>query len=215
MHRFALPLLFSIACASQAAFAQQPRAFVGGGMIVSSQSTDPICQQGSGCARPALGGTTWGFAADLGWFVGPTLSVGAELSVPQRLETVQQTAIPNERIERRHRDAVVSGVVKVHTPTFGAMRFAVVGGGGLVQESTSSRSTSAPFGSTIFPPFGPETTESSWRFGVVAGADLDVIAGPHFSIAPQLRVHVIDRATNNSLGLASLVWRPAVVARAR
>jgi hypothetical protein len=68
---------------------------------------------------------------------------------------------------------------------------------------------------TTFPPFGPETTESNWRFGVVAGADLDVIAGRHFSITPQLRVHLIDRGMNNSLGLAAVVWRPAVVARAR
>src|SRR5262245_42745732 len=107
MRHAPLTLLVSIVCASSVAFAQEARGYAGGGAMLSAQGANPICQNGSGCPRPAIGGTAWGIVAEIGGRVAPAISVGAEVSVPGRLETVQQTAISNQRTDQRHRDATI------------------------------------------------------------------------------------------------------------
>jgi hypothetical protein len=205
--------LFVMVSWSSSTAAQPPRTYVGGGLMLSTQKAATPCVSGSGCARPGIGGSAWGVIGEIGRFVSPAMSVGVEISVPQRFETIQATSIPNERIDNRHRDLTISGLLHGYTPRTGSVRAALVGGGGFVHENTIQRFADAPFGSSSFGPYGPDATKSRWIFAATAGADVAIDLGPHVSVVPQIRVHVVSRANLSFLG--KIVSRPAVVLRAR
>jgi hypothetical protein len=204
---------------SAVAAGQEARTYVGGSFMWSTQ--DPAAAaacQSSGCAKPGVGGSAWGVTGELGWFVQPAVSVAAEISVPARFETIQASAIPNQVYDNNYRDLAVSGLVHFHAPTLGRIRVALVGGGGLVQESVEYRTAEAPFQSPNYGPYGPEQTLTRMTWELVAGGDVELRVARHVSIVPQVRLHWIGRAaigdSTGRLALGSVVWRPAIGVRA-
>src|SRR5436190_30024 len=215
-HHSGVALLLSALMLSSAASAQEPNTFVGGAGVLSSRSSDPPCTQGSGCSQPDETGTAWGIGLEFRHNVTPAVSVGIEATIPQALETMQHTGIPNARYDVIHRDLIVSGIVGVHAPRTGVAQLAIVGGASLIQERFSKRATTAPFGSSAFPPFSDPVATQYGSFALLVGADLDLAVARHVSLAPQLRVHWIltkEQAEGIQLGLGSVVWRPAVALR--
>jgi hypothetical protein len=212
MFRSATVLLVTLGSAGITA-AQESRSYAGGSLMRSSQGTAPICGAGSGCRRPAVGGSAWGVTADVGRFVRRGLGVGLEISLPERFETIQRSAIPTERIDNHHRDLAISGVLRVPVFESGPARVAVTGGGGFVQESTVYRSASAPFNSDSFGSYGMETTTTRWTVGATAGAEAAVDITRHISVVPQIRMHLVRRSYS-PLGLATLIWQPGIGVRA-
>ena len=157
MHRVAVSLL-SVLMLSSIAFAQDQPTFAGASGSLSSRSSNPQCTQGSGCSLPDESGTAWGMGIEFRRLLTPTISVGIEASVTQAIETMQHTGIPNGRYDVAHRDVNVSGIVGFHAPRTGIAQLVVVGGAGLMQERFSVSSTTAPFGSSTFPPFSDPLT---------------------------------------------------------
>lgn len=215
MPRVALSLLCALTLSSIASAQEQPT-FVGASGILSLRSANPQCSQGSGCSLPDESGTAWGVGVEFRRLLTPIISVGIEASIPQAIATLQHTGFPNGQYDATHRDVSVSGVVGLQAPRMGLAQLVVVGGAGLLQERFSVSSTTAPFGSSTFPPFSAPLTTTRWAFALVGGADLDLAIAPHVSVAPELRVHWIlsnEEGEGVTLGLGSIVWRPAVALR--
>jgi hypothetical protein len=132
-------------------------------------------------------------------------------------------SIPTIQIDNHHRDLVFSGLFRVHIPSRGPVRLAFVGGPSVVQEDTLQRTASAPFGTTSFGPYSPDTQFTRWTLGLTVGGDLAIQVSRRVEIVPQIRLHWIPRADFSSqsdtqsarLSLGSLVARPAVGVRLR
>lgn len=217
MLRFAVAPLVALFLA-QPALAQEPRAYVGGGFMWSTQDSEAACPS-SGCPKPGVGGSALGATGELGWFASPAVSVAAEVSMPARFEAIQTSGIPNQRFDINYRDLAISGLVRLHAPALGPIRVALVGGAGVVQESADYRTADAPFGSSSYGPYGAEQTITRTTWDLVAGGDVELRLGRHVGVVPQVRVHWIGRAAigdpTGTLALGSMVWRPAVGVRAR
>jgi hypothetical protein len=212
--------ILSFAVIGPAAAWAQDSTFASGGLLFSSQGAGDETCESSGCARPPISGSSWGITAEVGHFVAQNVSVAFAVDVPSRFESFQTTAIPNVRSDNLHRETSLSGLLGVHTPRFGAVRLAVIGGGGLLQESTDYREAVAPFQSSAYGPYGPTISVSRWTFEVIAGGDAEFIVAPHVSIVPRLTVHLVDREApgdgrSGLFRLGTVVWRTAFSVRAR
>jgi hypothetical protein len=200
------------------ACSQDARGYAGAGLLWSTQNAATPCE-GSSCAKPGVGGSAPGVTAEFGWFVQPAVSLSAEISIPARFEAIQTSGIPTQRYDHNYRDLAISGLVHIQTPAIGPVRAAIVGGGGLVQESTTYRTANAPFDSSTYGPDGDEQTLTRAAWELVAGADLELQLSRRVSVVPEVRMHWISRAplgvSTGSLALGSLVWRPAIGLRAR
>jgi hypothetical protein len=166
-----------------------------------------------------LGGTAVGVSGEFGRCVTRTFSIAVEASVPARFDSVQFTAIPTSRIQSRHRDIVFSGLIHIHAPPTGPVRFAVIAGPSLIREDTLRRTAFGSFGSDVFGAPEPERSLTRWTVGVTFGADVAVQVNGHVQIVPQIRWHLIERTrlgetSGGVLGLSSLVTRPAIGVRA-
>jgi hypothetical protein len=124
--------------------------------------------------------------------------------------------------ENQHRDLVFSGLFHFHSPSAGRLRAEIVGGPSVVREDTLQR-TAFQIGPAVpitrtFGPYRPETSFTRWTIGLTGGIDLSAQIRKHLSIVPQFRMHWIQRADrtkeNGTLGLSSLVVRPAIGVRA-
>jgi hypothetical protein len=211
-------ILIGLLIAPIAASAQEST-FVGGGALFSTQGASETCES-SGCARPPISGSSWGITAELGHFVAPNVSIAFALDVPTRFESFQTTDFATERTDNLHREISLSGLSRVHTPRFGVVRLAAIGGGDLLQESTAYRVAEAPFGTSNVGPSGSEITLSRWTFEAIAGADAELIVAPHVAIVPRFTVHLVDRQAlgdgpSGLFGLGTVVWRTAFSIRAR
>ena len=142
MRRIAAALPLIALLLARPAFSQDARGYAGAGGLWSTQDAATPCQ-GSSCAKPGVGGSAFGATAELGWFALPAVSLSAEISIPARFEAIQTSGIPNQRYDNNYRDLAISGLVHIHTPAIGAVRAAIVGGGGLVQESTTYQTADA------------------------------------------------------------------------
>ena len=203
--------------------AQDARAYVGGGGMLSTQDAH---RQGSAPSLPTTGagGTTIGVTAEAGTFLTPRIALGMEIGLPRRFTSVQEIDhLRAFQYESRHREMTISGLVRVMAGFGHGVQLGVVGGGGFVQESTRQRRRDQMGPLPTFPPvFGPYSQEHSftrWTVAAVVGADVAIAITPRVAVVPQVRAHFVRRSSDPSqpgwaLGLSSIVLRPAIGVRA-
>ena len=90
----------------------------------------------------------------------------------------------------------------------------VVGGGGLVRESSRDRISLLNMQSDTYGPFSEETESTRLTIGVAGGADLATQILPHVSVVPHFRLLVIDRGEPSNGGFSGNLGLPTVVYRA-
>jgi hypothetical protein len=207
---------------TEPAGAQDSGGYVGGAAMLSTQRGH---RQGSAPSLPTTGagGTAIGVTVESGVRLTRRIAIGAELSLPRRFTSVQDTNYLRVfQHESRHRDLALSGIVRAIIGPARRVRLGLVGGGGLVQEHTRQRrrDQAGPF--PTFPPiFGPYSGTYSftrWTVAAVAGADVEIDVAPRVAIVPQLRAHFVRRNSDGTepgwvLGLNALVVRPAIGVR--
>jgi hypothetical protein len=203
--------------------AQDGRVYVGASAILSTQSSH---RQGSSPSLPTggAGGTAIGVDIEGGGLLTSRIGLGLEISLPSRFTALQETDyIRVFQQESRHRDLVLSGVVREIVVSTRRARLGVVEGIGIVQESTLQRRRDQASALPAFPPtFGPYSDEYSftrWTAAAVAGGDLEILATRHMAIVPAVRVHFIKRSSDPTepgwaLGLSSMVTRAEIGVRA-
>jgi hypothetical protein len=206
----------------QPAIAQQSRVYAGVSGFVSIQGSHV---QGSAPSLPTTGagGTTVGVGLEAGRLVTPRIGLGVEVSLPRRFTSIQETDYSRVFQQKsRHRDVVLSGVVRTAFGSSGRLRVELVAGASAVNESTEQQRRDQQGPLPTYPPvFGPYSDEYSfarWTLGALVGADVAMAIGPHVALVPQLRAHVIRRSSDPSeqewaLGLNALVLRPALSLR--
>ena len=216
-------IVVAVAATPRMVVAQDSRAYAGGSFMISWQGSVRPGESPS-FPRSGVGGTAAGGIGEIGSFRAPALGISVEVSVPLRLESIQETYyVQVVRTDNRHRDFILSGLFHVRALSAGAISAALVGGPSVVREDTLQR-TALQIGSPglitrNFGPFGPETQLTRWTVGVTGGVDVGARVTGRIEIVPQLRLHWIQRAESGSgysgfLGLGSLVVRPAVGIRA-
>jgi len=202
--------------------AQDGGVYVGGAGMLSTQGSH---RQGTAPSLPktGAGGTAIGATVEAGGLLTRRIALGVELSFPDRFTAVQQT--DHARVfqhESRHRDMIISGLVRAIAGSR-RVRLGIVGGGGVVQENTRQRRRDQVGPFPTFPPvFGPYSDEysfSRWTLAALAGADVEIMIARHVAIVPQMRVHFVRRSDDTTvpswaLGLDSVVLRPAIGVRA-
>jgi hypothetical protein len=215
-----------VSTASLSAGAQdEPRVAIGAAVIYSTQSTSALDNQVSpGFPKPGVGGSAAGLVVGTEVGATPTFGVGFELSYPARFEATQHAggAGPAFRSVDQHRDVILSGLFHFHQQRTGLAWFDGVAGVSYVKEDTITQEYIAPPGSIgPFTMNGPETSVTRNALGVTVGFDVGLQIGPHFSLVPTLRSHIVNRANagdsgagrSSTLGLANTVWRLGVGAR--
>lgn len=188
-------------------------------------STQGSHRQGSAPSLPTSGasGTGVGVAVEGGGLLTSRIGLGIEMSLPGRFTALQETDyIRVFQQESRHRDLVLSGVVREIIVSRRRARLGVVEGVGFVQESTLQRRRDQASLLPTFPPtFGPYSDEYSftrWTRGAVVGSDIEILITPHTAIVPSVRVHFIERSSDPAepgwaLGLSSVVMRAEIGVR--
>ena len=202
--------------------AQDGRTFFGAFAMVSTQGSDRL---GTAPSLPTsgAGGTAIGATFEGGRTLAPRIALGAELSLPTRFTALQETDYSRVfQQESRHRDLVLSGVVREILVSTAHVKVGVVQGIGLVQESTIQRrrdqATLLPTFPPVFGPYSDEYAFSRVTLGVLGGGDVEIAVTRHLALAPGIRIHFIRRTDDPSepgwaLGLSSVVVRAAIGAR--
>ena len=223
LHGARVALVLASVIIAAGAEAQERRGYVGGAGLVSIQDAH---RPGSSPSVPTTGasGTAFGILAEAGGFLTPDVALGAELSLPARYTSLQETDYFRVfQHESRHRDMAISGVVRVIVNPTAPVKLAIVGGGGFVQENTKQRRRDQvgliPATPPVFGPWSQEMSFTRWTAAAVAGADADFAISSHQAIVPALRIQFVPRSDDTSepgwfLGLSSIVWRPSVGVRA-
>ena len=213
-----------LVAANDIATAQNSPTFIGGSMMISSQSSPKFGNVGPSYPSSGVGGTGVGATGEIGRFLAAPISISFEFSVPNRFESVKEVNYsPSYRTDNRHRDVILSGVVGFSINNSGKTHLAFVGGPSFVREDTFQRTAfrlgpSFPY-TGDFGPFGPETRLTRWTMGIASGVGVGVDVSRHVSIVPNLRMYWISRAAlggsaSGRLGLSSFVFRPGVGVRA-
>ena len=204
---------------SRSVVAQESRFYVGGAGLLSTQGSHT---QGSSPSLPTTGagGTAIGIAVEAGGYLTHRYTLGVEVSVPRSFTSLQETDYLRAfQQESRHRDAAISGVFRAILDPARQVRVVIVGGGGLVRESTRQRRRDQVGLLPTFPPvFGPYSEEDLFTRRTVAaivGGDMEMAVASHLAIVPQMRAHFIRRSDDPSqpgwaLGLNSLVIRAGI-----
>ena len=113
---------------------QEGPTYVGASVMVSTQDSH---RQGSAPSLPTsgAGGTAIGATFEAGRMLTARIAVGAELSLPTRFTALQETDyIRVFQQESRHRDLVLSGIVREVVVPTARVQVGFVEGVGLVQE---------------------------------------------------------------------------------
>jgi hypothetical protein len=208
-----------------AAVAQDNRPYAGGGAMLSTQkSVSPAAGEGPSFPKTGIGGRAVGVSGEIGTFIARAVSLTFEVSVPARFDSVQETDHGFlSRTANQHRDIVLSGLFHLHRRPSSRVGVALVAGPSVIREDTLQREASqigsSSSGIRTVGPFGPQSPLLRWTVGVTTGADVGIRISPRLQIVPQIRVHWIDRGRHSdfrtdSLGLGSVVIRPAVAVRA-
>ena len=216
----ALAIVLGVAAVCRA---QEGPTYAGASFMVSTQDSH---RQGSAPSLPTsgAGGTAIGATFEAGRMLTTRIAVGAELSLPARFTALQETDYSRVfQQESRHRDLVLSAVVREVIVQATRVRVGIVEGVGLVQESTIQRrrdqATPLPTFPPVFGPYSDEYSFSRWTPGFSVGGDVEIGLAPHLALTPGIRVHVVKRSDDGSdpgwaLGLSAVVVRPAVGLRA-
>jgi hypothetical protein len=205
-------LLFLLTFGSAVARAQETRGYVGGAGLFSIQSPHRQVTSPS-FPTTGVGGSSFGAVVEVGRFMTPVMSISAEVSLPARFMSVQETDYSLSFLtESRYRDLIVSVLVHASTPAVGRLRLEAAAGPSCVQESSIEREAEriGPIFTSPkrFGAYGPESENTREVFGVTMGAGLVIAVSSRVRIVPEMRVHWIPRATSNAfghLGLSSWV----------
>ena len=201
---------------------QNGRTYVGVSAMVSTQGSH---RQGSAPSLPTsgAGGTAIGATFEAGRMLTRRIGAGAELSVPTRFTALQETDYSRVFQQKsRHRDLVLSGVVREVVVPTARVKVGVVEGVGLVQESTLQRrrdqATPLPTVPPVFGRYSDEYSFSRRTLGLLVGGDVEIALTLHLALAPGIRVHFVRRSDDPSepgwaLGLSSVLVRAAIGAR--
>jgi hypothetical protein len=171
-----------------------------------------------------VGGDGFGGTAEIGGFLTRRVSLGVEVSIPNRFTAVQDTGgFFGRRIESRHRDLAFSALFGWHVNRGGAAQIVVVSGPAVVREDTLQRSAYGDYSGTIFTSFGEESELGRWTVGMAAGIDIPLRVTQRVDLVPHLRAYWVQRASvtvtsrneynSFALGLGEFVWRPGVGVR--
>jgi hypothetical protein len=203
--------------------AQDRPVYIGASAMLSTQSSH---RQGSAPSLPTggAGGSAIGVVVEGGGLLTSRIGLGIEISLPSRFTALQETDYLRVfQQESRHRDLVLSGVVREIVVSKRRARLGVVEGIGFVHESTLQRRRDQAGLLPAFPPtFGPYSDEYSftrWTGAAVAGGDIEILVTSHTAIVPAVRVHFIKRSGDPgepgwALGLSSIGMRAAIGVRA-
>ncbi len=198
-----------------------------GGLLSNQAAGNPPAEPSF--PRTGVGGTAFGTSGEFTRFLTRTVGVALAASVPFRFDSLQQTEYSFvSRTESQHRDIILSALMELRLPPTGRIQVALVGGPSVIREDTLQReanqTTSGPQVTGTFGPFGPETSFGRWTGGVTGGADAAIRVGRRVQIVPEFRLHWVHRAVPGggdaiyqqsfSLGLSSIVFRPALTLRA-
>jgi hypothetical protein len=218
----ALLIMTTLTTCVSNAYSQEARGYVQLAGVVSTTVTGEIPSVPH-FSRTGLGGTAFGFAAEASFFLSRTVSIGFEASVPARFNGEQFAGeVPGIQIESRHRDILLSGVVRVDLPVGKKTRIGIETGPTFVTEDTVRREATeilAPnqISSGNFGPLGPETTVTRQTIGLVMGADTNLRMARHLDLVAQLRVYWINRDDTVSMltvmGLGRWIVQPALGVR--
>jgi hypothetical protein len=223
-HRFYLTLLLALSAATPVARAQDLPAYAGGSFMTSWQGSN-MGSDDPHLPSTGVGGTAIGFVGDVGRFLRPAMSISFEFSLPATFDSVQMIrdiSCEPARVDNVHRETVYSGLFHFHVLRAGSVHLALIAGGDVVREHTTSR-TAFGLGQCLYPtgfgPYGAPFETARWTVGGGGGVDLDIKLNRHVAIVPQLRVHVISRegpladTASGNLALSSLVIRTAIGVR--
>jgi hypothetical protein len=226
---YAMATIALISCVLQIgvdrAQAEDGRLYAGiSGLWSTQNSQDP--QQDPAFPRTTVGGSAPGAALEVGGSLTQWVSLTAEVSLPLRFESLQETDYSfSFRTENRHRDIIFSGVFHLHLPSLGPARIAFVVGPAVIREDTLQRTAyqSGIPPSTQWGAYGPETSVSRWTVGLTTGADVAFDLNAHVQLVPQLRIHFVQRVSEFNaseqdsfrLGLGNTILRPAIGVRIR
>jgi hypothetical protein len=227
MMKLACLAVLALAASKNIAAAQNLPAFTGGSVMVSSQASKQLPPAGPLRSTSGVGGTAVGFTGEIGRFLAPAVSIAFEISIPSRINRVQETSrslsLDRIRTENRHRDLLLSSLFRLHLLQNRSARVAFLAGPTVAREDTLRRNSTRPYlGSTVQSDFGPYvrgTKLSRWTMGIAYGADVSVDVNRNVSVVPDVRMYWIRRdnrlgGRNGWLGLSSFVIRPAVGIRA-
>lgn len=197
--------------------AQDSIAYAGVAVMWSTQHAVAQPAQSPDTFKPGVGGDAVGMVGAAGVYLSPRVSLGFELSVPERSKTVQElNYFEVISADNRHRDLILSGVFNFHYRTRKTVRPTLVAGFSYVREDTNRREalrTGFP-PAAVFGPYQPVPSIINNRFGVTGGADVGIYAGAHFAVVAQGRVHLITRGGSGIAGsqlyLSPVVFRFAV-----
>ncbi len=195
------------------------QSLIGGSLGVSWQPEGPPA--GGAGASPStptngIGGAGIAFGLLASAPLSPRVGLGVELSVPTRFDGVETSDAFQERLSVR--DVILSGVIRAHP---GLMPLDLVGGGSWVREdalrSLASRNTiTGSVGQ-----FSPPRQSIQDRLGLVVGADFPYVLTAHWLVMPQVRMHIVSRASKaeasagHTSGLSGYVFRPALAVVAK
>src|SRR5262249_9221900 len=119
------------------------------GVMLSAQHAVTQPAQSPDTFKPGIGGNAIGLVASAGAHLSPRVSLGFELSVPARTETVQEmNYFQIIRADNRYRDLILSGIFNFHDGTGKTVRPTIVAGLSYVREDTNRREAVRP----VFPP---------------------------------------------------------------
>jgi hypothetical protein len=171
-----------------------------------------------------VSGWAFGSNPEVGTFLSSRLSLSFELGFPARFESVQQTDHGLVwRDKHRYRDVTYSALFHYQVLGRGRFQLAAIGGPTVVREDDLSRTAFQVEHDIItgnFLPYGNEIHGLRWTVAATGGADVTIRVSRRVQVVPQMRVHVVDRdeftgrlGSLGSLGLSSVVFRPAVGVR--
>lgn len=189
-----------------------PRAFVGGGFIASFQNEGEMRGGSQAIASRGTGGTAIGGATSFGAFVRRWVSVEAEVTMPTFFSVTRRAG--RFIYHDRHRDIIVSGLVRIHDTRNRRVAPEAVVGLSYVREDTYE---STQFLSFTTPPTwsapSREEARPSNALGWTSGLDFPIRLTDRAEFVPGLRVHIVPRDRRNNstdLGLGLFVVRPTV-----
>jgi hypothetical protein len=195
------------------------QSLIGGSLGVSWQPEGP--PPGGGGASPStptngIGGAGIAFGLLASAPLSLRIRFGVELSVPTRFDGVETSYAFQERLSVR--DVIFSGVIRVH-PSLSHLD--LVTGVSWVHED-ALRSVAVRDNRTgLFGQFSLPYQSSRDRFGLVMGADFPYMLNSRWSVMPQVRVHIVSRASKAEAsegytsGLSGYVFRPALAVAAK
>jgi hypothetical protein len=155
--------LLAVVVGASTTRAQDLPTFAGGaGVMLSVQPSRDVPFAGPSVSRTGVGGAAIGITSEIGLFVTRAVNIAFEFSVPKRFDSVQEyTTFIGFRNANRHRELILSPLVRVSLYQSGRAHLAVAGGPSFVREDTLQRRSDqirlpvSPFVGD-FGPYGPE-----------------------------------------------------------